>query len=332
MMRSKGSWIRVVAVLGVLCCAGSSVQAQLRVTVRDTSGSLLSDEATIRLTSTSTWMSGVAVTAKEVRTNSGEAMIDVGPGEYVVEVEAPGYQRSISHANVQGVLPAELRVYLAPLKKPGDEAAPTSGIVMTPALKKEMDNASSALNEKKLDDAKKHLTKALQIAPSNPDVLYLLGVVEYTEKNTAAARKDFEEVLARYPEHDGSLLMLGQIKMEAGEKREAVLLLEKAAEANPTKWLAHELLAFAYARTGQLDKAFTEAEKTAQLNEETAPSMRLLAAKILLRQQKSAEAQDLLVSIMKEFAESNQAKEARVLLEKMKSGGIGSGAALGDTH
>jgi len=317
-MGVRWNWVATGVLAGAFFGAAGSAEAQLRVTVRETSGGMLSDEATVRLTSTSTGMSGVAVTAKEVRTNGGEAMIDVWPGEYVVEAEATGYQRAIAHANVQGGTPTELRMYLSPMKKAAGEGEPASGVVMTPALKKEMDKASSALAEKDLGEARKHLTKALQLAPSNPEALYLLGVVEYTDKNTVAARKDFEEVLARYPEHGGSLLMLGQIRLEAGEKEEAVPLLEKAVEANPGKWLAHELLAYAYARTGQLEKGLTEAKKTVELNKEREPSMRLLEAKILLRQQKGGDAHALLESIVGDFPESSQAKEAKDLLGRMR--------------
>ena len=301
-----------------LWCAPAAVVAQLRVIVRESSGNLLSDEATIRLTSTSTGMNGVAVTAKEERTNGGEAMIDVWPGEYVVEAEAPGYQRATTHAMVQGGTPTELRIYLAPLKKAGGDEGPASGVVMTPALKKEMDKASMALNEKNPSEARKHLKKALEIAPSNPDALYMMGVVEYADKDKAAAEKDFEEVLNRYPEHAGALLMLGQIKLESGEKQEAVGLLEKAVAASPSKWLAHELLAFAYARTGLTVKALVEARKTEELNQERVPSMRLLEAKILAKQGKTDEARAMLEAVVKDFPNDPSTKNAQEFLAKLK--------------
>ena len=320
-MRCERQLLRAGAMLLALCWVPGAVVAQLRVTVRESSGNLLNDEATIRLSPLATGPNGVGMTAKEVRTNAGEALIDIWPGEYLVEAEAPGYQRAMANATVLAGSSTELRLYLAPLKKAGGEAVAPSGVVMAPALKKEMDKASSALNEKNLGEARKHLKKALEISPSNPDALYLLGVVDYTEKDKAAAEKEFEEVLKRYPEHGGSLLMLGQIKLESGEKQEAVTLLEKAVEASPTKWLAHELLAFAYARSGQLDKAYEEAKRTGELNKERVPAMRLLEAKILLKKQKNAEAGELLESIVKEFPESGAAKEAREMLGKMKAPG-----------
>ena len=318
-MRSRRTWMRTATVVVALWCVPVTVFAQLRVTVRESSGNLLSDEATIRLTSTSTGMTGVAVTAKEVRTNGGEALIDVWAGEYVVEAEAPGYQRAIAHAMVQGGTPTELRMYLTALKKPASEGGPAKGVVMTPALKKEMDKASSALNEKNLNEARKHLKKALEIAPSNPDALYLLGVVEFADKDKGAAEKDFEQVLKLYPGHAGALLMLGQTKLESGEKQEAVVLLEKAVAASPSKWLAHELLAFAYARTGQTDKALAEARKTEELNKERVPSMRLLEAKILAKQGKTEEAKTMLEATVKEFPADPSTKSAQEFLEKLKA-------------
>jgi tetratricopeptide (TPR) repeat protein len=232
----------------------AATATQLRVTVREPSGNLLSDEATIRLTPLSGGPDVIGMTGKEARTIGGEALIEIGPGECLVEAEAPGYQKSMAHTTVLALTTMTLRVYLTPMKKSSENEAPPSRVVMMPALKKEMDKATSALEERNLGDARKHLKKALAMAPSNPEALYRLGVVEYTDKNVAEAQKDFEKVLTRCPDHAGSLLMLGQIKLESGEKQGAVTLLGKAVQATPTKWLPHELLAYAYAQTGELER------------------------------------------------------------------------------
>ena len=250
----------------------------------------------------------------EIRTNGGEAVIQVMAGEYMVDAEAPGYQRAMARTRMLSSGPTEVRMYLTALKREEGEEAGASGVVMSPALKKEMDKASSALSEKNLAEARKHLKKAQEIAPSNPEVLYLMGVVEYTDKDKVAAEKEFQEVLSRYPNHAGSLLMLGQIMLESGRKQDAVPLLERAVEASPTKWLPNELLAFAYARTGQLDKALVQAEKTEGLNKDRVAAMRLLEAKILAKQGKTEEEKARLKTIIEQYPNDPAAKSAQELL------------------
>jgi len=317
MKLSGGAW-RVVVLLA-LCCGPAATFGQLRVTVRESSGNVLSDEATVRLTPISGGTKSMGIGGREVRTNAGVTLIDIWPGEYLVDVDAPGYQRASTQASVLGGATVELRIYLTPLKKPVNGDPPPNEVVMTPALKKEMDQASSALAERNLEETRKHLMKALELAPSKAEALYLLGVVEYTEKNIPAARKDFEEVLAKYPEHPGSALMLGQIKLESGEKQEAVPLLERAVSAAPDKWLAHSLLANAYARTGQLDKAWAEAERTGELNRQQLPAMRILEVKILLKQKKFEEAKEALSKFVTEFPNDPATKAAQEKLEELRA-------------
>ena len=104
------------------------------------------------------------------------------------------------------------------------------------------------------------------MAPSSPDILYLMGMLEYTAKDMPAARKQFESVLATNPTHERSLLMLGQMQLEAKENKDASATLERAVEADSSNWRAHYLLAVAFIRTGELSKAEIEAARAGELN------------------------------------------------------------------
>jgi Flp pilus assembly protein TadD len=54
-----------------------------------------------------------------------------------------------------------------------------------------------------------------------------------------AARKQFESVLATNPTHERSLLMLGQMQLEAKENKEASATFQKAVEPDSTDWRAN---------------------------------------------------------------------------------------------
>jgi uncharacterized protein HemY len=80
----------------------------------------------------------------------------------------------------------------------GSSAAvtPASGVALAPSVQRELEKSLAALRQSKYDEGRKHLAKAQKMAPSNPDILYLMGMVEYTAKDMPAARKQFELVLA----------------------------------------------------------------------------------------------------------------------------------------
>jgi predicted Zn-dependent protease len=70
------------------------------------------------------------------------------------------------------------------------------------------------MQHNKYDEARKHLEEARGMAPSSPDIQYMMGMLDYTVKDTPAARKQFESVIASYPNHERSLLMLGQMQLQ----------------------------------------------------------------------------------------------------------------------
>jgi TolA-binding protein len=129
-----------------------------------------------------------------------------------------GYNKGTEHRSIsiEGMRQT-VYVFLTPV---GSSAAvtPASGVALTPSFQRELDKSLVALRQSKYDEARKHLAKAQKMAPSSPDILYLMGMLEYTAKDMPAARKQFESVLATNPTHERSLLMLGQMQLEAKEK------------------------------------------------------------------------------------------------------------------
>ena len=112
-------------------------------------------------------------------------------GEYEVEVEAAGYERTTEHISVSGSSTFTAYIYVSPLGSSSPGSTAPTGTVMTPDLQRELDRSLYALRQSKYDEARKHLEKAHKMAPSNPDVLYLMGMIDYTAKNMPAARQQY---------------------------------------------------------------------------------------------------------------------------------------------
>ena len=294
-----------------------SLAQDLLVSVREHSGGPLSAEAFVRVISQAGGYSVDATTAN-ARTSAGTASFQLGPGEFDIEVEAVGYDKGSEHATIStNGRTQTIYVFLTPVDTSTAIRA-ASGVVLTPSVQRELDKSLEALRQGKYGEARKHLEKAQKMAPSSPDISFLKGMLEYTAKDMTAARKQFESVLATHPTHERTLLMLGQMQLEAKENKDASSTLQKAVEADSSNWRAHYLLAVAFIRTGELSKAEVEAARAGDLNQEKAAAMKILRAKILMVQGKDSEAEDLLQSFIKDYPKDAGIPEARKYIEKIE--------------
>lgn len=99
------------------------------------------------------------------------------------------------------------------------------------------------------------LLQARKLDPSDVEVLYRLGYVQYRGRKLAAARTSFAEVVKTAPPAWYSRYFLGRICLLENKPREAVTWLEPIAAANQPVFDTPAQLASAYAGAGLNDKA-----------------------------------------------------------------------------
>lgn len=148
-------------------------------------------------------------------------------------------------------------------------------------------------------DAIKWLEEAVKRDPKNEDAWYYLGRAYYTKARMGEARKAFEMVLTLNPrsiraennlglilENEGKVaealsayrtaitwqensphpseqpyVNLGNLLMEQGQVKEAIMPLEKAVAIAPNEAYCHMILGMAYRQLGQLENAQGKREK-----------------------------------------------------------------------
>lgn len=109
--------------------------------------------------------------------------------------------------------------------------------------KKQPDNAATynlrartLLAKKDTAGARKSFEQALEINPAFLPAAVSLAAMDMAEKKPDDARRRFEAVLAKEPKNIGALLALADLKNATGGKPEEVLsFISKAVEANPTE-------------------------------------------------------------------------------------------------
>ena len=298
---------------------------QLVVSVRERSGEPLTAEAIVHLD----WPGHGVIVGTTGGGNNQESTVtfNVETGEFDIEAEAVGYDKATEHATVSREGSRQMvYVFLTRTGSAPSSAAPT-GITLTPNVQKELQKAVEEIKRAKYDDARKHLGKALKMAPSSPDILYMLGILDYTIKDYPAARKQFESISTSYPTHARSLLMLGQMQLEAKEYKEAKGTLKRAVEADDKNWRAHYLYALASAQAGDLPNGRIEAARASELNPEKAAAMKLLTAKLLMLEGKNELAIEGFQSFIKTYPQDPAVPNAKKYIENMeaaKKAGAGS--------
>ncbi len=254
-----------------------SSASNLYVSVREPNGLPLSESAIVNL---SCPMVNVHLSGP-TKDTALVAFSHIPAGDCLIDVDAPGYKVAHERALVADSLTARnqyVYVYLHPASEIG---APAARPKISLNVLKEIDKSTEAMHKNHPDDARKHLLKAADNAPQNPDVQYLLGTLEVSQNNLSAASARFEKAIALYPTHEHALLALGTLQLKNNHLPEAVATLECAVQANTLSYRAQYFLAAAYLQQREYAKAQPHAEKAIALGANKIPMAHTLLGEIL---------------------------------------------------
>jgi tetratricopeptide (TPR) repeat protein len=280
--------------------ADGKVQASavnIYVSVREANGLPVSESATVKL---SCPLTGVTLSGPSKNTALVQ-FFNIPAGDCNVDVSAAGYKSSRERTTITESLMSRNQYVYVYLHPESEAASPSAKSVVSLDVLKEIDKSLEAMNKNHLDDSRKHLDKAAAIAPTNPDVQYLLGMVEYRQNNLDAARLRFESALSRYPAHERALIALGELQLKSNQFAAAAQTLQKALAVNRAAWRTHLLLANAYVEQGAYEKAEPEAQSAADLGKEKAVVARTLLAQILAAEGNRDAARAQFQSVIREY-------------------------------
>ena len=286
------------------------------VSVREPTGMPLAGHAIVKLSSEK----GVHLTVS-TRDNSTATFPQMLPGEYDIEVTALGYKTTMEHASVfTGGTTCSVYVYLRNESEGSPEDRVPGGTIMTPRLQGEIDKGLEKMRRHQYDAARAQFEKARKLAPSNPDIQYLLGMVEYTQEHFDAARVKFQVALSIYPSHERSLLSLGELQLRTGDAAAAAETLEKAYQLNGADWRTHWLLANAYVQDKNYEKALPHATRAAELGKEHAAPAWVLLGQIMVHEEKREEAKKAFETVVRSFPNDPAVPEAKWQLAALDRG------------
>jgi len=188
-----------------------------------------------------------------------EAALGLLFGKYEIEVSAVGYLSERKEVQANNTL-ITTRMDVVLHHDPSAVDLDIADAAMPPKARGQAKHAVSALKSANLKEAQKNLAAAYKLAPSNPDINYLLGYVAYEQKDLAQARNYLATATNLNSHSVRALILLGQVEFAQGDYPAAATVLERAVDADSENWMAHNLLANAYLKLKKYDGARQQGE------------------------------------------------------------------------
>jgi tetratricopeptide (TPR) repeat protein len=118
-----------------------------------------------------------------------------------------------------------------------------------------LNRARTTQKQEDRDDAKREFLAEVEIDPGNGNALYELAQIAADENNLDEARKQFEAVVARFPDFEQALVGLGGVYLQSQQGAQAVDPLKRATALDASDEVAWYRLAQAARAAGHPDEA-----------------------------------------------------------------------------
>src|SRR6202521_2635327 len=258
--------------------------------------------------------------------DNSEAAVGLLFGKYEIEISAVGYLSQKKEVQANNTL-ITTRMDFSLHRDPNAVDLNISEGTVPPKARGDLKHGLSALKSVNLKDAKKSLDAAYKLAPSNPDVNYLLGYVAYQQKDLAQARS-YLGTAASLGSHNARVLtLLGQVEIAQENYPDAASTLEKATDADAENWTTHNLLANAYLKLKNYEGARKQAELAIAKGKGGANAANLALGQALVNLGKKEEG----IRALKSFVRNSptdptvpQVRDLIAMLERPDAGPLGT--------
>lgn len=238
-------------------------------------------------------------------------------GSYTVVVAAAGFQPDREGVDVTGddVL-YQVQVTLRPL------SGETSGAMnlnplLAPKARKELEDGRKALKNHDYDKARKNLNAAYRLAPGDPNVNFMMGMLALETKDLNEAQNYFLRATSLNPNHVPALVALGEARIEQKDYAGASQPLQTAVSVAPKNWVAHWLLATAELSQQEFERARHEAHQAVRLGKHAASSAQFVEGEALAALGQRQEAVSAFQSFVREAPGDPQAGAAREMISRL---------------
>jgi tetratricopeptide (TPR) repeat protein len=179
--------------------------------------------------------------------------------------------------------------------------------------------AREAMEKEKLEDAGKHLARALEICPNYADALTLRAVLELNQHNPSSAMADLDNAVKADANYAMAYMVMGSALNMQSKFDEAIRALQRGESLAPNYWQAHFEMGKAYIGKGDYPAALSQLQRAQAMTSQEYPLIYLLEAHALLAMKQYPEAMTALQSYLQKEPPGPNRAEAEKMLEKAQA-------------
>ena len=194
--------------------------------------------------------------------------------------------------------------------------------VLAPKAKEALVKGLQAMNENKLDEAQKQVSKAMKLAPGDPEVLYVQGVLYMRQSNWTKAQAVLATANQVDPNQARVLAALGMALCNQNKYEEAIPPLQQSMQLEASAgWETQWALAKAYYYRGRYDQALAFAQRAHTGSHGSAHQAELLLAQCLTAVERYEDSAQVLRDLLKNSQGTTDAATARRWLDRLAADG-----------
>ncbi|HTP67785.1 MAG TPA: tetratricopeptide repeat protein [Dongiaceae bacterium] len=291
-------------------------RAEISVTVRDSSGAILTTPAFVKL-----YENGVPT--DQASTSHGRAFFILQKfGDFTIVAEASGYKSAQKDLTMVIAGKAEIDISLQRQLASNESTVAPNKPILAPKAQEAMSKGAQALREGKLAEAEKQLNKAAGLAPGNPDVLYVQGILFMRQQRWDSAETVLRKSAQIDPNQTRVLSALGLALCNGKKYEQAISVLEKSVQLEPTApWETDWALGKSYYAQGQYEQALKLAEQAHNASRGSSPQAELLLAQCLTAAGRYEDCARVLREFLKSNAAAPEAATAKRWLDNLAADG-----------
>jgi Tfp pilus assembly protein PilF len=255
----------------------------------------------------------------------GRVSFTVPPSQnYEVKVSGPGIETSQMSFEVFEGESFHHQAVVVKLTEDGKKNLP-GGMVSAAMLnvpvkaRREYDKGMELMQKGKLEDAKKHLEKAIEEYPNFDWAFNNIGVIDMRMNDVPGAREAFTRAVAINGKNPDAARNLARLKLRDNDFDGAKTLLQQSLSAKPGDPEVLGLLSYAELKTNQPDQALTDAEKVHRDDHDVFPLAHLVAASVRESKGDLPGAQKQYEMFLKEAPDTPQAQVAKEGLQRIQA-------------
>ena len=179
--------------------------------------------------------------------------------------------------------------------------------------------AHNALEKGKLDEASKHLAKALEICPNYAEALTLRGILELNQQDSQAAVTDLDNAIKADANYAMAYMVLGSALNMQSKFDDAIRALQRGESLAPNYWQAHFEMGKSYIGKADYPAALRQLERAESLAPAEYPLIYLLRAHALLSMKQFPEAMAALQTYLQKDPKGANVQQAEKMLEQAQA-------------